>query len=270
MKDITILIPIHKFDKTIEEYINTSFSSVLNTVDTLKSNLTVKYMIVCPKDVQNELSSLSLFQNVSDDVWVIADKETDFCSMVNKGVDECNTEYFSVIEFDDKFTPNALNSFIPYIETNESDTKVFLSIQELYDASNEAPEAVGYINETAWASAFSEEIGFLDIESLEAYYNFNVTGAIINTQFFKEIGGLKSSIKISFWYEFLLRSLYNSGKVFVVPKVCYQHTVNRVDSLTDEYTKTISQEEGAWWINLAQEEYFFKKDRNKKYPKTKE
>ena len=270
MKDITILIPIHKFNQTIEEYINSSFSSVLNAVSALKSNLTVKYMIVCPKDVHNELSGLSFFKNMSDDVWVITDEETDFCSMVNKGVDKCDTEYFSVIEFDDKFTSNAFNSFIPYIETNESDTKVFLSIQELYDASNETLEAVGYINETAWASAFSEEIGFLDIESLEAYYNFNVTGAIINTQFFKEVGGLKPSIKISFWYEFLLRSLYNSGKVFVVPKVCYQHAVNREDSLTREYMETISQEEGAWWINLAQEEYFFKNDRNKKYPKKKE
>jgi uncharacterized membrane-anchored protein len=34
--------------------------------------------------------------------------------------------------------------------------------------------------------------------------------------------------------------------------------------------ETITKEEGAWWIELAQEEYFFKNDRNKKYPKTKE
>lgn len=270
MKDITILIPIHKFDKTIEEYVNTSFSSVLDAIGALKNNLTVKYMIVCPKEVQIELSSLSFFKNASDDVWVITDEKTDFCSMVNKGVEKCDTEYFSVLEYDDKYTLNAFNSFLPYVEVNEIDTKVFLSIQELYDASNDTPEPVGYINETAWASAFSEEIGYLDIESLNAYYNFNVTGGIINTNFFKEVGGLKPSIKISFWYEFLLRVLYNSGKVFVVPKICYQHTVNRDGSLTKEYMDNISQEEGAWWINLAQEEYFFKNDRNKKYPKTKE
>ena len=93
---------------------------------------------------------------------------------------------------------------------------------------------------------------------------------IINTEFFKEVGGLKPSIKISFWYEFLLRCIYNSGRVFVTPKVCYQHIVNREDSLTKEYMETITKEEGAWWIELAQEEYFFKNDRNKKYPKTKE
>jgi hypothetical protein len=54
-----------------------------------------------------------------------------------------------------------------------------------------------------------------------------------------------------------------------VPKVCYKHTVNRSDSLTLEYTDTIEQEEGAWWIELAQEEYFFNEDRKKTYPKKK-
>ena len=61
--------------------------------------------------------------------------------------------------------------------------------------------------------------------------------------------------------------IYNNHKVYVVPKVCYQHSVNRVGSLTEEYTKTITQEEGAWWIELAQEEYFFNTDRKKTYPK---
>jgi hypothetical protein len=143
-------------------------------------------------------------------------------------------------------------------------------MQELHDATLDTNEAVGYINETAWASAFSEEIGYLDIDALEAYYNFNMTGAIINTETFKTIGGLKPSIKISFWYEFLLRMVYNNHRVYVIPKMCYRHTVNRKDSLTNEYINTISQEEGAWWIELAQQEYFFKNDRNKTYPKTKE
>jgi hypothetical protein len=260
MIDITVLIPVHKYDETVEKYIENAVTSVPSEM---------KLSVVCTEDVKKSLAKHKALKGF--DNWVITDGDTDFCSMVNKGVETCDTEYFSILEYDDIFTTNAYKSFIPYIEVNEPDTKVFLSIQELYDASNENTlEPIGYINETVWASAFSEEIGYLDIESLEAYYNFNVTGGIINTDFFKTVGGLKPSIKISFWYEFLLRAIYNNGKVFVAPKVCYQHTVNRKGSLTEEYTNTITQEEGAWWINLAQEEYFFKNDRNKKYPKTKE
>lgn len=269
MKDITIYIPVHKFDDTIEKYISDAIESVITAMNNTQNKVDMKFSIICTKEVQSEMLKHDTL-NFDATTWTLVDCETDFCTMVNKGVESCDTEYFSILEFDDRFTPNAFNSFIPYIEVNEPDTKVFLSIQELYDASNEEFEPVGYINETAWASAFSEEIGFLDIESLEAYYNFNVTGAIINTEFFKEVGGLKPSIKISFWYEFLLRCIYNSGRVFVTPKVCYQHIVNREDSLTKEYMETITKEEGAWWIELAQEEYFFKNDRNKKYPKTKE
>ena len=258
MKNLTILIPVHKFDDKIEKYLDRALKSIPKDV---------KYYIVSSDEIRRELIKTDSLKSFKD--WIVTNGETDFCSMVNTGVESCNTEYFSVLEFDDCFTSNMVTSFAPYIKVNEPDTKVFLSIQELYDASSDNLEPVGYINETAWASAFSEEIGFLDIESLEAYYNFNVTGAIINTEFFKKVGGLKPSIKISFWYEFLLRSIYNGGKVFVTPKVCYQHTVNREDSLTKNYTDSISQEEGAWWINLAQEEYFFNEDRKKSYPKKK-
>lgn len=253
MKDITVIIPVHKFDSTIEGYLNNAIKSA-----PVEGIITV----VCAEDIYDELAKVK-----DIDTIVRVKGETDFCSMVNKGAEACKTEYFTILEYDDVFRENAFKSFIPYVETNEPDTKVFLSIQELYDASKGNSEAVGYINETAWASAFSEEIGFLDIESLSAYYNFNVTGAFINTEFFKKVGGLKPSIKISFWYEYLLRTLYNKGKVYVVPKVCYKHTVNREDSLMDEYTKTISQEEGAWWIELAQEEYFFTEDRKRTYNK---
>lgn len=257
MKNLSILIPVHKFNETIGTYLRKALKSVPQDVKTY---------IVCPDETRREIIKDDFFSAFKN--WVTVNGETDFCSMVNTGVESCDTEYFSILELDDCYTPNFITSMLPYIEVNEPDTKVFLSIQELYDATKDG-EPVGYINETAWASAFSDEIGFLDIESLEAYYNFNTTGAIINTAFFKKIGGLKPSIKISFWYEFLLRCIYNQGKVYVVPKVCYQHTVNRLDSLTTEYTETISQEEGAWWIELAQEEYFFNEDRKKTYPKKK-
>ena len=58
--------------------------------------------------------------------------------------------------------------------------------------------------------------------------------------------------------------------VFVIPKVGYFHFINRPDSLTAEYHRTMTQEEGAWWIKLAGQEYHFKKDRNKTYTPSEE
>ena len=82
---------------------------------------------------------------------------------------------------------------------------------------------------------------------------------------FLSIGGLKESMKMTFWYEFILRALKYGLTTFVIPKVGYLHTINRQDSLSDEYSKTLTEEEATWWIDLAKKEYFYKEDRNKVY-----
>ena len=46
-----------------------------------------------------------------------------------------------------------------------------------------------------------------------------MTGSIFNTADWKEVGGLKPQIKLTFWYEWMLR-LTNKGKdIFVIPKI---------------------------------------------------
>ena len=101
---------------------------------------------------------------------------------------------------------------------------------------------------------------------MKDYCNFNITGGIFNKNNFISAGGLKPSIKLSFGYELLLRLSKLFGEVYVIPKVGYFHFINREDSLTSEYHKTMTKEEGSWWINLATEEYLYKKDRKKIYP----
>ena len=117
----------------------------------------------------------------------------------------------------------------------------------------------------AWSASFANEIGFIDLDCLDTYMDFNVTGSFIKTEDFISIGGLKPSLKIAAWYEFLLRACHNSLKVFVVPKVGYSHTLSREGSYMNETKKDISPEEGKWLIATAKEEYFFKEDRKKKY-----
>ena len=140
----------------------------------------------------------------------------------------------------------------------------YLPINEVFDYKNEEGIA-GYLNEPVWASSFSEKLGYFDNDSLMNYINIQCTGGIFDKDAFLEIGGLKESIKVSFWYELMLRANYKAKKIFVVPKVGCKHGVNRDGSLMDIYSKTIKPDEANWWINLAREEMFFKKDRNKTY-----
>ena len=102
---------------------------------------------------------------------------------------------------------------------------------------------------------------------LDVYMDFNVTGAIINTEDFNEIGGLKKSLKLASWYEFLMRLCYNGKKIYTIPKIGYDHMINRDDSLMKDYQNNITPEEGTWLIKTAKQEYFFKEDRKKTFDK---
>jgi hypothetical protein len=169
-----------------------------------------------------------------------------------------------VVEFDDMVTEKWLKMAQSYI-TSMPKCPVFMPLTEVYDIKNPT-KPLHYLNEVGWSSMFTEtELGVITNSLLHDFCNFNLTGAIIRKNEFIRSGGYKTSIKVSFNYELLLRltNLYES--VFVVPKVGYYHFVNRDDSLTNEYKETIDKEEGAWWIKLATEEYQYIKDRKKTY-----
>ena len=89
---------------------------------------------------------------------------------------------------------------------------------------------------------------------------------------FEAIGGFKSSMKLTFVYEFLLRATYNDLQVMTIPKVGYKHTNMRVESLFWEYKNHTSEklmpEEAKFWMDTAKKEYFFKIDRKVKYADT--
>lgn len=269
MKGIDIIIPVHKYNDEVESLLTRCLSSIkemaLNTNDKLKIDINIVGTPDLSFDKINtliswsdEFSSLSVSTNITN--------EFDFCSQVNYAVNNlCKNDYFMIVEFDDMVTPNWIKSAVPYIKERKK-CPIFLPLVETYDINN--PEKpLFYINEIGWSSLFTEDdLGSLKEESLKDYCNFNITGAIINKNNFINAGGLKASIKLSFGYELLLRLSKLFGEVYVIPKVGYFHFINREDSLTSEYHKTMTKEEGSWWINLATEEYLYKKDRKKSYP----
>jgi hypothetical protein len=108
---------------------------------------------------------------------------------------------------------------------------------------------------------FSEALGYLDNNTLLKYQNFQVSGMIRRKDKFEEIGGLKSSMKLTFNYEFLLRATYNDTVIMTIPKVGYKHTNQRVDSLFWDYKfnkdKQLTPDEAKFWIELAKKRIFF-------------
>lgn len=269
MKGIDIIIPVHKYNEEVSFLLKRCLESIKKMSEhTKKNNIKLDIQIVGCEELDSDViynliewtTDFNSFNVTKNDTGML-----DFCSQINYAVNNvCKNDYFMIVEFDDMVTPKWINMCLPYIN-NRTKCPLFLPLVETYDIKSPSIP-INYINEIAWSSSFTEnELGVLTNSNLMDYCNFNITGAIFKKNAFIKCGGLKSSIKLSFGYELLLRITNMFDEIFVVPKVGYYHFINRDDSLTSEYHKTMSQEEGAWWIQLATEEYQYRKDRNKIY-----
>lgn len=178
---------------------------------------------------------------------------------MNNGVDKVETKWFSILEFDDEYSNIWFANFYK-VKDFKQDVSVFVPLTDLIE--NETNKFIGFGNESVWASSFSNELGYIDNDCLQNFFDFYMTGSIFNTSDWKESGGLKESFKLTFWYEFLLRYTYLNKKVYVIPRIGYKHMLNRKNSLIDLYTNSISEKESKFWINLAKQDYFFTKERD--------
>lgn len=244
MKNLTFILPIHVYNEELIRNVLTNLSQFTDTTT----------MIVAPKDVADAIrENYSTFTPT----FVVNDGATDYCSQVNLGVKECTTEYFSVIEFDDEYYDKWLSNFEIY--SKDIDAAAYLPIVEMVD-TNRNTVALG--NELAWSTSFVEDLGYLDLECLKSFYDFNIVGGIIKRDVFLEIGGLKPSMDIAATYEFLMRMVNNGHKVYVVPKIGYKHMVGREDSFIMQSKTRITQEYGEWIIKTAQVEMEYKEERD--------
>jgi hypothetical protein len=254
MKELGIIIPMHEFGKENIELLNKAIESVPEGMPICLS--TPKGTI--PAKIKGASNRLNL---------VVSDEDgSSFAELVENGVNAFannpDVKWFSILEFDDTYTPIWLDNAKKYIDFMP-DTSVFMFLEDITDFND--GKYIGFGNEAAWASSFSNELGYIDLDCLQNYFDFYLTGSIFNLQDWLEVGGLKPSIKITFWYEWLLRATNKGKKVFVIPKVGYNHTLGRKNSLVEQYKAEISKEESDFWFTLAKREYFYKEDRNKEY-----
>ena len=245
MKDLVVIIPLHEYNKEVEPLLSKAIASVPEDI---------KILISCANGLDAELKkTYKKNKNVS---VTVSDDKTDFCSLVNYAVGGLKDEkWFSILEYDDIYSPIWFDNFKKYVDFY-SDISVFVPLEDLIDASDNSFAGIG--NEAPWASSFSNEIGYIDNDCLQNFFDFYMTGSIFNVADWKEVGGLKSPIKLTFWYEWLLRATYKGKKVFVIPKVGYSHFLGRSGSLIESYKKTVDDKESNFWVNVARKDYFYK------------
>lgn len=263
--NISVIVPIHEYNDDLSGLITKAVESVFKQEEVELP----KILLVYPTELDEAVvgfrdsllrkhgSSGITYQNF---VLVKNDGKTDYQSQVNVGVEAVTTDYFSVLEFDDEYSGTFFKRATEYITSYpEIDILLTMMIEV-----NEQNQGIKLTNETVWAQQFvgeNGEMGYLNVNALKQYTDFKLSGAVIKTEEFKNLGGYKSNIKLTFMYEFLLRALNNASKIMSMPRIGYKHLATREGSLFDDYLKTMPIHERKFWFETATKESNFMNDR---------
>lgn len=249
LKDIAVIIPMNDFSEENVKLFNEAVASVPSDI-----KVYVSYCISTDPSAKLDKRAKHIGSAQGDS----------FQELVNEAVGKIKEKWFSILEFDDSYTNIWFDEVLRYVEFMP-EVSMFLPLEDITDFNN--GKYIGYGNEAPLASSFSDELGFIDNPSLMNYFDFYPTGSVFNTDDWNEVGGLKPSMKITFWYEWMLRATHNGKKLYVIPKVGYNHTMGRKGSLVEQYKATVDEKETMWWFDNAKKEQFFREDRGKTYQK---
>jgi hypothetical protein len=258
--NISVILPLHSTKvKDFETFFKKAIDSI-SMQKTLPEELVI---------VHSSETSLVDFLNSYDFGLlnvkkVLFDGEPNFSSQINLGIEKSSCEWVSFFEFDDEYSGIWFNNVLKY-SLIYPEVDAFLPIVIDVDQKN---AFAGFTNEATFAANFAQEMGLLTNDMLHNYQNFQSSGIAIKKSVLQDFGGFKSSLKLTFVYEFLLRMTYNSVKIMTIPRLGYKHSNLRQDSIFWDYkfsNNKLSENEVKFWLSTAKKEYFFVDDRNIKY-----
>jgi hypothetical protein len=258
--NISVILPLHSSKiRDFDEF----FKKAIVSISTQK--VLPKEVVIVHTEEESLVEYLNSFNFENLNVKKVLYKgESNYSSQINLGIKESSSQWISFFEFDDEYSQIWFNNVKKYSEIYP-DVESFLPI--VIDVNDKSVFA-GFTNEATFAANFAQEMGILTNDMLHNYQNFQTAGMAIKKSVIEDFGGFKSSIKLTFVYEFLLRMTYNSVKMMTIPKLGYKHINMRPDSLFWDYkfgANKISEEEVKFWVSTAKKEYFFTDDRNIKY-----
>ena len=195
---------------------------------------------------------------------VLWDKTPSYAEQVNLGIKSAKSKWVSLFEFDDEYANIWFKNVKKYIQSFP-EVQMFLPVVVETD---ERGVFAGFTNEATFAANFTQEMAMLTNETLHDYQNFQTAGSVFKKEIIEDFGGFKSSFKLTFVYEFLLRLTYNSVSIMTIPRLGYKHTNLREGSIFWNYKfgqDKMLEDEIKFWVQSAKKEYFFVDDRVIKY-----
>lgn len=258
--NVSVILPIKTATaKDFDEY----FSKAINSL--IDQNCKINELVIVHTTEELLTNKLNSFDFKDINVVKLAwDNEPSFAKQVNHGILNCNSEWVSILEFDDEYSKIWFKNAKKYSEIYP-EVSAFLPI--VVDIDDKGVFA-GFTNEATFAVNISQEIGYLTNDTLMSYQNFQTSGMVFKKSLISDFGGFKDNIKLTFVYEFLLRLTYNSVSIMTIPKLGYKHINLREGSIFWNYkfgNNPLSENEVKFWIESAKKEHFFVDDRQIKY-----
>lgn len=258
--DVSVILPIKSSTpKDFEDLFNKAIKSLQNQV------VGFTELIIVHLNEDSLIEFLNNYDfgdlNVKKLSW---EYQPSYVHQINYGIDNASSEWVSLFEFDDEYSSIWFKNVQKYSEFYP-EVDCFLPL--VVDVDNKGVFA-GFTNEAVFAVNFSQEMGYLTNDTLHGYQNFQTAGMVMRKKTLEEYGKMKTSIKLTFIYEFLLRMTYNSVKIMTIPKIGYKHVNFREGSIFWNYKNgdsKMSEDEVKFWIQSAKKEYFFSEDRTIKY-----
>jgi len=257
---MVIIVPIHEFNDGVKKYLDNALNSIQRQKDV--SNL--QALLVYPEKLHEDISLYTITEKekYTFKITLLSNPGNfDFQSQINLAVSTIESDYFSILEFDDEYAEIYFKNVEEYIEAYP-EVDVFLPMTIQVDKYG---KALSLINDAAWSRDFvgdDGEQGFLSLESVKKYSQFSITGGVFKRTSFNTAGKFKKNLKLTFTYEFMLRTLNMDMKIMNIAKVGYKHVVDRDDSLFIQYTNGMSLKERKFWFETANKEYYFPQDRD--------
>jgi glycosyltransferase involved in cell wall biosynthesis len=257
---VSVILPIKSSKaKDFDDYFEKAITSLKN------QQVGIEELVIVHSQEQSLIDFLDTYDfgdlNVTKLLW---DKDPNYSSQVNFGIQSAKGTWVSLFEFDDEYSSIWFKNVKNYIES-------FPQVQMFLPVVVETDEKglfAGFTNEATFAANFSQEMGMLTNDTLQEYQNFQTAGSVFKKSIVEDFGGFKPSIKLTFIYEFLLRITYNSVSIMTIPRLGYKHVNLREGSIFWNYKfgdSKMVEDEVKFWIQTAKREYFFTDDRSIKY-----
>jgi len=254
-------------------------------INSLKSALDKPKLILRKQNAEGKLEEQVLETDGKINYFLTPSNSDSFPKIFNEGFNvasENEYEFFSVIEPNDVVGLNWYTQANIYAKENENVSMFFPIIRNTVNGVFN-----GLLNEAPWAEGLAEEAGKIDLNLLNRFNCVVPTGSMLKISALKEYSEqrqdgkfypFKESMKISHYYEFLMRMVYNDVKAMCIPRIGYEFKVKNNNEFKHVYCKIpqniaqipaeqggITPNEGKFWMETAKKEYFFDEDRNKVY-----